>query len=371
MRLTPTLVAAAFAASWFCSPLLAQTTAVVPPVAANLPGNAALAMPFRWSQGTLQVFVDPTLLPAGFVGQTITGVRLRRPTLLGEVGYPALPRTLTVRGGFLPFLAAQMQGSIQQNRPANTSVLFGPATVNLQPSPAPGPGTAVGADLLRIVFSQPLPVAAGMLFLEFEGSLVPWQISPDHWVDGVWLPGSDTGYAVTVGDGSCTTRSQPTELRWTGSGGPAVGTTAALEVRGAPPTVGANVGLVLCWVGLDPQAGGPFGLSLAPFDPTYGNCFQWAPTAVAWFGTANSQGRFPTTFPLPQGSLTGVRLGVQAAWFDISRPVVPLSLSNGLVLVLGSAGVGTACNSMWFPGTATVSPWSPFVGQMPVLLLEY
>jgi hypothetical protein len=374
MTSTPARPAGALAAALsFCSLCAvgaAQATAFVPPIAAALPGNAALSMPFRWSQGTLQVFVDATLLPAGFVGQSITGVRFRRPRLLGEVGYPAVQRTLTVRGGFLPFPAAQMQGSILQNRPTNTSILFGPAAVNLAASPAPAAGAAIGADLVRIVFSQPLPVAAGMLFLEFEGTMVPWQISPDHWVDGVWLPGADTGYAVTVGDGSCTTRSQPTELRWTGNGGPAVGGAAAIEVRGAPPTFGASVGLVVYWLGVEPQASA-FGLSLAGVDPSFANCFQWAPTDLVLSGVADIQGRFATTFPLPAGVPIGVRLGVQAAWFDGSRPVVPLSLSNGLVLVLGSAGVGTACNSIWFPAASTVSPWQPFIGQMPVLMLEH
>jgi hypothetical protein len=39
--------------------LVAQTTTVVPARCVDLPGNAALAMPLRWSQGVLQVFVDP------------------------------------------------------------------------------------------------------------------------------------------------------------------------------------------------------------------------------------------------------------------------------------------------------------------------
>ena len=79
--------------------LAAQTTTVVPALCQNLPGNAALAMPLRWSHGTMQVFVDATLLPAALTGQAITGLRLRRSTLLGDGVNAALTRTLTVRGG--------------------------------------------------------------------------------------------------------------------------------------------------------------------------------------------------------------------------------------------------------------------------------
>lgn len=354
-----------------CLGLPAQTTTVVPAICATLPGNAALAMPFRWSQGTLQVFVDPPLLPTALTGQSLTGLRLRRPALLGEVAYPALSRTLTVRGGFQSVQAAQMIGNLGQNRPANVVVLFGPQVVNLPALPAPSPAASLGQDLLTIPFTTPLPVVSGSLFLEFEVSGAPFSVSPEHWVDGVWMPnGIDNGLAVAVGTGVCTPRPQPTELRWVGATGPALGGTASLEVQGAPPTSGASVGLVVCWVGADPQAAN-FGLSLAAFDPSLVGCYQWAPTTIAWFGLADTQGRFPTTFPIPPGLPVGSRLGVQAGWFDTSRAVVPLSFSNGLVLVLGSAGVDNRCSSMFFPATATNSPWGAFVGQMPVLMLEH
>jgi hypothetical protein len=48
-----------------------------------------------------------------------------------------------------------------------------------------------------------------------------------------------------------------------------------------------------------------------------------------------------------------------------------VSLSNGLQIVCRSAGVSGRCNTMYFPGSATLSPWTPFVGHMPVLVLEY
>jgi hypothetical protein len=365
----PLLAAAGLAVCVAALP--AQVTTVVPPVCASLPGNAALAMPFKWSQGTLQVFVDPQLLPSTLTGQSLTGLRLRRPALLGEVAYPALSRTLTVRGGFQSVTAAQMAGSLVQNRPANVAVLFGPQVVSLAVLPAPSPAASLGQDLLTIPFTTPLPVVPGSLFLEFEVSNGPLSISPEHWVDGVWMGGGfDSGLAVTVGTGACTSRPEPTELRWTSVDGPLIGTTGSLEVQGAPPTAGASVGLVVCWVGADPQAAN-FGLSLAPFDPSLVGCYQWAPTGVAWFGLANAQGRFPTTLAIPAGVPVGSRLGVQAGWYDTSRTVVPLSFSNGLMLVLGSAGIDNRCSTMFFPGTLTNSPWGAFLGQMPVLMLEH
>jgi hypothetical protein len=260
---------------------------------------------------------------------------------------------------------------LTQNRPANVQVLFGPAPVPTNPLPAPTPDAAVGPDLLRIVFTTPLPVASGSLFLEFTCSDAPLQVLTTHWVDGVWFDGgTDSGYAVPVGTGVCTSRSEPTWLRRTGTPGITAGTSTAFELVGAPPTSGSSAGLVLAWVGLDPQASG-FGASLAAIDPGLVGCYQWAPLQVSWFGLTNATGRFATSFAVPATAALGTRLGLQAAWYDTSRPGVPLSFSNGLVLVVGSAGVGSRCSSMFFPGTGTISPWPAFVGQMPVLLLEH
>lgn len=364
---TPILAGAAMAlAAFTLQPLAAQTTATVPTICSNLPGNAALSMPLRWTHGTLQVFVDAVLLPASLSGQTITGLRLRRSTLLGDTADPAITRTLTVRGGFQPALAAQMIGGLTANRPANVQVLFGPAAVPTNALSAPSPASAVGPDLLRIVFTTPLPVATGTLFLEFTCGDSPLQILTTHWVDGVWFSGgADTGYAVTVGTGACTTRPDSTWLRWTNATGPTAGSTGSMQLVGAPPS-----GIALAWAGLDPQAVG-FGTSLAAIDPGLVGCYQWTPLQVSWFGVADASGRFTTSLAVPAAAALGTRLGVQAAWFDASRVGVPLSFSNGLVLVVGSAGVGNHCSSMFFPGTSTASPWPAFVGQMPVLMLEH
>ncbi|MEO6593813.1 MAG: hypothetical protein ABIP94_03575 [Planctomycetota bacterium] len=359
--------------------LPAQTTAVIPNAFTTLPGNAALSLPLRWSHGTMQVRIGASLLPAGIIGQTITGFRLRRPSLPGDVAYGALQRTLTVRGGFDSQPAVWMGTNLVANRPMGMSVLFGPATVTVAPTPAPGPASTVGPSFLHVVLTQPLPVVAGTLFLEFETSDAPLQISADHWVDGVWFQsGVETGYVGSFGDGSCTTRVEPTELRWNDPAqGPHVGGTAALEVRGAPPTTATSVGFVLAWASVDPQgqsANGTyvgFGGSLGALDPGLAGCHQWAPFDVTWFGVTNAQGRFASSFALTGAASIGMRLGVQAAWFDQSRPGLPLSFSNGLVLVLNSVGVGDQCNTAFFPAAAANTPWLPYVGQMPVLELEY
>lgn len=356
-----------------CPAVVAQNTATVPPICETLPGNAAFSMPLRWSEGTLQVFIDPELLPSGFVGETITGLRLRRSVLPGAVAYPAMTRTLTVRGAFQMPPAVNMIGMLMQNRPPNEQVLFGPAQISVPATPAPGPATTIGEQFVQIVFSQSLPVTAGTLYLEFEAGDPPLQVLTDNWVDAVWFDeGLDEGMVVAVGDGSCTTRTEPTRLRWTSAEGPLAGTTAELEVIGAPPA-----GFALVWVGLDPETVGPsaiytgYGGSFGAVDPGMVDCHMWAPLDVAWFGPTDTTGTFATTFEIPGAVAIGQRLALQAGWLDFSRPVVPLSFSNGLQLVCRSAGVDDHCSSFFFPGQAETSPWGPLRGQMPVIVLDY
>src|SRR5690606_26126958 len=71
------------------SALVGQNTAALPPAFKTLPGNVGVAMPLRWSKGKMQVFIDPPMMPTGFVGETITGLRLRRSVLAGSPAFPA------------------------------------------------------------------------------------------------------------------------------------------------------------------------------------------------------------------------------------------------------------------------------------------
>jgi hypothetical protein len=362
-----------------CSGLLAQSIAVVPPAFETLPGNAGIAMPLRWSKGKMQVFIDPVMMPNSFIGETITGLRLRRSVLEGATAFPAVSRTIEIYGGFQWFTAGQIIGAASHNFGlAPRLQLFGPSQLNVAPTPAPGPNTTVGEEFVEITFTQGLPVTSGTLFLEFRALDGPLTITPENWVDAVQFEtGTDQGYAVRVGDGSCTSRPSPTELVYLSEDGPLAGTTIDLEVRGAQPTSGSELGIALVWAGLDPETrpagpsylgyGGSFGLA----DPLMADCHQWAPTDLVWSGTTDSGGRFATTLDIPGSAAVGLRIGLQAGWFDPSRPVVPISLSNGLQLVCSSVGVAGHCSTFFFPDDLDVSPWGPQLGLMPVILLEY
>lgn len=355
----------------------AQTTAVVPAICEHLPGNAAVAMPLRWSEGVMQVRIEEDLLPAN-LGASITGVRLRRPTFLAEPAYPAVQRTLTVRGGFQTGSnqsAAALTRYRDFNRQPGATVLFGPAVVAVGATAAPGPATAVGDEFIAITFTTPLPVAPGSLMLEFETTDAPFQVIGDSWVDAVWFEGGvESGYAVTLGDGSCTTRSGPTELRWNDPAtGPVVGGTASFRMTGAQPNV-----LTAILIGLTPRPRAAnanyvgFGASLTALDPGLGGCHQWAPVDGMASGVANVAGTTDFSFPLfTDPSTVGIEVGVQSLWLDTSRPGFPISVSNGVMLVLDEIDVGDQCATVFFPGTATFSPWEPYLGQMPVIVLEH
>lgn len=356
--------------------VVAQSTVTIPAVCTTFPGNAAVSLPLRWTQGTMQVRIGASLLPAGLQGQSITGLRLRRPTFLFEPAYPGLVRTLTVRGGFHPDLPSQLSTNLVGNRQGAIVTLFGPAPVNVAPTALPGHAATIGQDVLQITFTQPLVVTTGSLFLEFEAGDAPFAVAATNWIDAVWFTnGVETGYVVTVGDGSCTTRTVPTQLTWNDTIGPQAGAVAKFSVDGAPPTNATSSGLVMMWMGIDPerppdgtQLG--FGVSLGPLDPSLGNCHQWAPLDVVWLGTTDVAGNYDPTFTL--GNVpAGIRIGVQAAWLDPARTGLPLSMSNGLVMVLNNVGVGANCATAWFPGTVVTSPWAPSIGQMPVLTLTY
>lgn len=365
----PWLAIVALVAPTFGALAHAQNVAVVPPLCADLPGNAAVAMPLRWSHGTLQVWMDQQLLPPAIVGQSLTGVRFRRSTLLGDGANPALTRTITVRGGYRPESSGTMVPLLATNRPPGMQVLFGPGQVTSSATSVPSPASAVGEDLLVIPFTTPLPYAGGSLVLEFEVDDAPLQISNAHWVDAVWFVGvQDNGYAVTVGAGNCTSHTQPTELRWVGPS-PAAGVTGSLELRGVRTPPGGTTP-VAQWLTLSPRAGN-FGTSLTALDPWLVGCFQWAATDVLWIGSAGPSGTFSASLPFPTTAAFGTEVGAQAAWYDDTRPGLSASVSNGVVLRLGYTGTGNHCASAFFLGDATTSPWPVSYAQMPVLRLDY
>ena len=355
----------------------AQSPVIVPPIAEQLPGNAALSMPLRWSYGTMQVIVDASLLPANFVGNTITGLRLRRPAFLGEPSYPALQRTMTVRAGFAPMLARQLTTDLMANRPgtlpSNQGSLVtavGPTSVSIPATNPVSGGESLGDEFLVLTFSQPLPVTAGNLFVEFETSDAPLSVETHQWVDAVWLEdGNDQGYAVPVGDGSCTHLTTPYQLTWTASGAPLRGTDAALRLSGGDPQA-----LVIWWLGLDPLTAGTspvfvgYGASLGPLVPGLANCHQWVPGQAILGALADPVGGLDISFPLVAASTaTGDRIGIQCA--QLGPQALP-TISNGLILQLDTAGVDDQCATVFFLSGSTQAAWLPDKGLMPVLYLD-
>ena len=360
--------------------LPAQSRIVVPAIATDLPGNAAMSMPLRWSQGVLQVWIAPPLLPAALLGSTIQGIRMRRPSFLAEPAYPAVQRTITVRAGFTGLLPQSMGNLRAFNLPLTAITVAGPVPFAVAATTLPTGAPPTGAEFLVIPFTTPLPMQAGTLCLEFETTTAPLAVT-EQWVDAVWMDGGiDRGYAVTVGDGACTTAPGPLHLSWTGTSAPTRGVAARLRVTGAPAAAPNGPGsLLLAWVGvapqtrlLDPEFFG-FGADLGGVDPALAGCFQWSPLDLTLFGLADAAGGFDVTFALPATlPPSAPRIGVQAAFLDPARSgLLPLSLSNGVVLQLDSSGVGNKCSSVFFPGAATTSPWGPDLGLMPVLVFDY
>lgn len=366
-KLTPVLIAAL---------ATAQQQAVVPALAATLPGNAALSLPLRWSEGALQVVVDHALLPPAACAGGITGIRLRRPAFVGEPGYGPLSRTLTVRAGTTQRAAAWMLQFRDQNTPANAQVVFGPTAVQVAASGPLGAGDALGPWLLDLPFTVPivLPAANDHLFLEIESSDPPFAVASDNWIDAVQFAGGiEGGYAAPLGNGGCGGVAAP-RLLWSGAAAPSRSSQAALQLSLGP----ANA-LALALVSLDPQARAPggtfagFGAGLAGLGLP--GCFQWSAPDLLLVGHTSLVGIAAFGFAVPGAPLhAGDRIGVQAAVLDPAANPAGIALSNGVVLVLDQGGVGARASSLFLPGPLTAtsrSPWYPFVGLMPVLTVVY
>jgi hypothetical protein len=371
--MTPPLHRVLLGALILVSTAIAQRRAVAPPICESMPGNAALSLPLRWSHGTMQVLIEAQLLPtSGFVGNSLTGLRLRRPSFLAEPAYAAVTRTLTVRAAFTTRAANQMTQDLVGNRSPGLPVVFGPAAVNVAATIAAGPGTALGAEFLAIAFATPVPIVPGNLELEFEASDAPLTVAADNWVDAFWLQGGiEGGYATPIGNGGCTTLSGPLTLRWNGAP-PLRGAAASLLLSGA-----AQNSLAIAFWGLDPRTHpiSPgffgYGYDLGQLASALGGCFQWAPIDVQWLGTTGPSGDYQVGFTVLSQLAARDRIAVQCAVLDPGRSGVPLSFSNGVLAQVDSTGAASHGTTVFFPGGALFSPWVPEPGQFPVLVLEY
>jgi hypothetical protein len=351
----------------------AQGTAVTPPIGLDLPGNAALAMPARWTDGIMQVLIEQSLLPASLANQSIRTIRLRRPAFLGEPAYPALQRTMRVQAAFTPMLANQMTGNLVTNRAPGLQVIAGPTVITLPATAANGPGDALGATLITIPLTTPLPVGQGSLFLEFEALDAPFTASADHWVDAFWTSnGIDTGLAATVGNGGCGSSGHVPLLRWAGGPPPQTGGTAVLDLAYARPQA-----MVWTLIGFAPQsrpaAGAYFGFggSLAPVG--LDGCHQWTPPDGLVAATTTAGGGNPFTIALPANAVpAGTRIGFQMAILDAAANPAGIAATNGLIVVPGNIGIGPRCATVMAQGhPATIASWPPYQGLMPVLLLDW
>lgn len=377
------------------APLLAQTLqATVPAIAAELPGNAGMSMPLRWGQGVLQVQIDKGMLPAALVeGRSITALRLRRPTLVDEPAYAALNRQLVVRAGFCSQHANTLVQDLAANRAAVNATatgtglvtVFGPATVAVPATAATTHADRLGAGLMTIPLSPPLPVppaatlADAGLFVEFETVEAVFGADPGNWVDAVWVdPSAITGYAVPLGSRGCDPAHVFTLVYNTGSP-PRRGVAAQLGLDRAVP--GA---LVVTFFGLEPLThavnpvlGNGFHLGLGQSLASLGmpGCVQWSPMDAIAFGTSSQTGAYSWSIALPPAYTTvGMMLSVQAAELAPTANPLGVVVSNGQALVLDDNGIAAHCASVMFLGVPTAtsqSPWPAWQGLMPVLGLDF
>jgi hypothetical protein len=380
---------------WLAAPLSAQSLhATVPAVCAHLPGNAAVSMPLRWSQGAMQVLVNRVLLPGDIGGRSITALRLRRPALLDEPAYAAMTTTLTITAGFTTNQSWQMSWDLAVNRAAVTdpatgsglTTVFGPAAVSVAATAANGPGDALGAEFLVLTFATPLPVptdallGTASLFLEFAATGPTLGVDAGNWVDALLMQGGSTqGLAVSLGNHGCGAGTAMPTLQWSGAGPPQRGVDAALRVTNA----GANAPTIVL-LGFAPEThavnatlglGYYLGLGGALDALGAAGCYQWSPLDLYWLGSTDVGGAESVTFPLPAAATAvGQRLSVQVGVFNAAANPLGFLFTNGETLVLDDAGVGGQCSTVFVLGPVTpttTSPWSTYYGLMPVLGIDY
>ena len=364
-------------------PAQAMTWTSVPPGFERMPGNGALAMPLRWSQGVMQVQCDKTILPTQLLGQSLRALRVRRPGFVGEPAYPALNVRLKVALGVAIGAANQMSSTLATNRPQKLTVVAGPLDYSVPATNPHAPGDATGAWLVDLPFATPyvVPQLAEPLFLEWEVLGSSYVIHDLHWVDALYSPGGSTqGFVATVGNGGCGPAASglPMRLLPDSATPPAIGQKFTLRLENAKPSSQAFVVLNLhasdTFFTLTPYAPGSFGVDLAPLGMP--GCWSWTGFDTFWSLKTSAQGDLAHVIELPNASyLRGVRSGVQA--FVAATGVNPagFAASNGLYLApdrSGVVGFAGSVATVLCPGPAcTLSPWIAWVQTAPILLFGY
>ncbi len=354
----------------------AQTWVTIPAGFDELPGNAAVSMPGRWSWGTVQVAFHEDLL-TDLQGQTITRLRLRRPSFHDEPAYGAVTRTFQISlGPFTPdpaFLSGQRTQNNDDNNPM--PVVFGPQSVSIPATPAPSQTDVTGPWFIDVPLTQPFTVpVSGNLLLEWRTLDSSLAIDPLNFVDAVWMQnGEDKGLAVPVGQHGCGgTGTTPMRLTATGNPHPAFGSSSSFRLEGAKAQ--APVHMVFGFDPLDMAVPVPFGTDIA-VEPFATGCQLWTPLDfVIDAGSTGQQGTYNYSFDFPPtNSLQGMQIGVQALVVEAADPVEDSQIvaSNGVVLWMDSIEVGDkVATQMWLQDDDW-SSWSPFSGLTPVIQFGY
>ena len=381
MTRTPRLSALFVLGFGALAPAQGTTWASLPPSYESFPGDAAMSLPARWSQGKLQVIYNPILVPDEILGKTLKRVRVRRPAFVAEPAYPARSLTFTLTLGIPSKFAGYMLTDLPSNRPATTTIVATSVAYSIPATLPHGAGDAVAANLVDLPFSTPYayPATAQGLYVEWETAAPTLDISTAHWVDAVYsFASNDKGGVFALGNGGCgssTVVSPPMQLLPGDTFLPALGTYSKLLLRGAKPTVDVwlRFGQEDTDTNLPPiGAGLVFGASMSGVGMP--GCWFWSATqAITLRTTADATGQAEFKLLLPNlPGLRGQRLQAQAYARDSGLNALGLGSSNGIILMPDAIGVGSDCATVFCMGAGcTVSLWPSWVGSAPVLLFGY
>jgi len=354
-----------------CSALVGQTRWTSSPRGfETMPGNAGLSMPVRWTVGLMQVLVEQSVLPATLASAPLVRIRLRRAAFASDPPDPARTLDCELRLGNSGLLARHLTPDMVANRPGSLTVVAARRSYNVPATPALGPGDAVAADFVDLPLDAPFSFAGPNLFLEWQNWAPSQDVSPGHWVDAVHFPGGvDLGLVVQAGAHGCGSRGGAAMVLEAGSSSPpAAGATFPVLLRRAAPT---SACVLLTF--FDPMLRSPLGLRFGQALGAAGmpGCYLWAGPDLQVGFTSDASGDGRAGVGLPNSSLLrGRTVSMQAVTLDRTANAPGVATSSGLLLRPDFVGVyDRAVTVLEYRSGSTSSPWLPFLGLMPVLLL--
>ena len=354
----------------------AQTWRAIPAQFQELPANAGLAMPARWTQGKLQTIYDGPAVPLAFTGATLNGVRARRAVFVGDGAWPSTTirmRVALASGQNVPDVTG-IRTNCDVNRVAagGLTTVVDAMPVSIPATARPSAGARVGEDMVVLPFAQPFPFTGPRLMVEWANLETVFTVADDQWIDSVSLgTQGDAGMAVTVGNGGCgsSALTPPMQLVYAGTYGPGFGRTNRLTLTAGLPGAVAAVA-----VGFDPEVRQPgfdlgFGASLSVIGLT--GCHLWSGADLLLPHTIGTFGDLPVSLVLPALPVwEGSSVGVQVWCVDPAANPLGLAVSNGVVLRMNRVGCGTGMATVLVPGPGDQSPYGVFFGMAPVLLFD-